>query len=237
MIRFAHHSQALLAAGLLLAATGAAAQSPAPPARCRLLPPQAQPALLGGRIGYGRFQLRGSEVDYRTAPAGGAAANEPLAGLTLGLVVRARLAGPLAFETELGYVRKGGRLTGSGLTGNTAFTVDYLQIPALLHLSLLQAGRLSLAAEAGYAANLAMSGPAINYQALAPGTDIRQHGVVLAPALGAEVAWQQANRRYFLHARYTRDQSYFLRRTFDGQNYELYHQGITMTIGALVGFD
>ena len=239
MTRFSLFQWGPFVLGLLLA-TSAAAQSPAPaaaPARSRLLPAQAYPALLGARIGYGSFRLSGTEVDFQTDPAGAAAHNEPLAALTLGLVVRARLAGPLAFQTELDYVRKGGQLTSPAHAPNTSFAIDYLQIPALLHLALLRAGHLTLAAEAGYAANLSMGGPVIDYRAYPPGTDLTVRGLVFAPVLGAEVSWQQQNHHYLLHARYSRDQTDFYRRTFDGQTYTLRNQGFTLTAGMLLGFD
>lgn len=188
--------------------------------------------MIGFRVGYSRYQLRGSEVDFR-APMG--IMNAAVNGFTASLLVRGQLYRRLALQGEMVYVCKGGYLNSAGIGKDDSYIVDYLQIPLVLNLAVAKLHQLSLHLEAGYAASLAMSGPEINKQSYAIGNDFEDKGVVFAPVGGAEVAWNQPKRSYFLHFRYSQDPDAFYRRTFQNQQYALRHSGFSITAGALFG--
>ena len=188
--------------------------------------------MIGFRKGYSRHELRGSEVDFRT-PLG--ATSTAVDGFTVGLLVRGQLYRRLALQGEMVYVRKGGRLSGVNIGNDDSYIVDYLQIPVVLNLAIAKLNQLSFHLEAGYAANLAMSGPEINKQSYSTGNEFEDKGLVFAPVGGAEVVWNQPKRSYFLHFRYSQDPSGFYRRTFQNQQYALRHSGFSLTVGALFG--
>ena len=224
-----------LFAGLLAVAGAVPAQAQAPGAEAAPPPPSGSLAnvQIGLRLGYSRYTLHGSEADLRAAVPG--SAFEPGQFGCAGLVVRGRVAGPLALQGEMLYLRRGGRYTQPFFGDAEPFEEHSLQVPLLLSLRLLRLGPLALRAEGGYAAHLALSGPVINEAAYPVGTRFEDKGVTFGPAVGGEIGWTVGSREYFLHGRYTWETTDFFVRTYGGQSYGLRNQGFVLTTGVLFG--
>lgn len=195
---------------------------------------QGEPAVqVGVRVGYSRYTLSGPEADLRAAVPG--SRFQPGQFGCVGLVVRGRLAGPLALQGEMLYLRRGGRYTAPFFGDTEPFEAHSLQVPLLLHLRLLGRGPVAFSIEGGYAAHLALSGPVINEAAYPTGTRFEDRGVTHGPVAGGEISLRRGSRQYFLHARYCWEQSDFFVRIFAGQSYGLRNQGFVITTGVLFG--
>ena len=223
---------------LLAALPGAFLLAGAVPARAQA--PAAQPSAaaepgvqIGVRVGYSRYTLRGAEADLRAAVPG--SAFEPGQFACAGLVVRGRLAGPLALQGEMLYLRRGGRYTMPFMGDAAPFEEHSLQVPLLLSLRLLRLGSLALRAEGGYAVHLALSGPVIDEEAYPKGTGFDDKGVTYGPAAGAELNLRRGGQQYFLHFRYCWEQNDFFARNYANQSYGLRNQGFIITTGVLFG--
>lgn len=188
---------------------------------------------IGVRVGYSRYTLSGAEADLRAAVPG--STFEPGQFGCVGLVVRGHLAGPLALQGEMLYLRRGGRYTAAFLGDTSPFEGHSLQVPLLLNLRLLRFGAYALHVEGGYAAHLALSGPFINEAAYPPGTRFEDKGVTYGPAVGGEVNLRRGSQQYFLHFRYAWEQNNFFVRSAGGQSYGLRNQGLVVTTGILLG--
>ena len=189
---------------------------------------------IGVRVGYSRYSLSGAEADLRAAVPG--SSFEPGQFGCAGLVVRGRLAGPLALQGEMLYLRRGGRYTVPFFGDSEPFEEHSLQVPLLLNLRLLHFGAVALHVEGGYAVHLALSGPFINQAAYPPGTRFEDKGVTYGPAAGGELNLRRGSQQYFLHFRYCWEQNdFFVRSSSTGQAYGLRNQGFIITTGVLFG--
>ena len=224
---------ALLAlTGWLLMAVAPAQAQPAtgPPDASAGTAPTVQ---IGVRLGYSRYTLSGPEADLRAAVPG--SSFEPGQFGCAGLVVRGHVAGPLALQGEMLYLRRGGRYTQPFFGDSEPFEEHSLQLPLLLSLRLLRCGPLALRVEGGYAAHLTLSGPIINQAAYPTGTRFEDKGLTSGPAVGGEINWSVGSRQYFLHGRYTWENTDFFVRSYGGQSYGLRNQGFVITTGVLFG--
>ena len=133
------------------------------------------------------------------------------------------------------YLRRGGRYTQPFFGDSEPFEEHSLQVPLLLSLQLLRLGPVALRAEGGYAAHLALSGPVINQAAYPAGTRFEDKGVTFGPAVGGELNYSFGSIQYFLHGRYTWENTAFFVRSYNGQSYALRNQGFIITVGVLFG--
>ncbi|WP_245744813.1 PorT family protein [Hymenobacter actinosclerus] len=155
--------------------------------------------------------------------------------MTLGLVARQQLYKALWLQQELNYVRKGGQLTGAGFYDEDPIVINYVQVPVLLHVQLPIAGALAVYAQGGGVLNLGLNSRRINPQYYAGGNKYGTNPLILAPAVGAGLAWQQPQRSYYLNFRYSADSRDFFERSYGGKDYTLRNKGITLTAGVLFG--
>lgn len=194
----------------------------------------------GGQAGYSRHTLSGSDVDFhmdRSSYYGPALhpKNHPSQGLTVGVVARQQLYKVLWLQEELNYVRKGGQLTDAGFYDDAPIIINYVQLPLLLHLQVPETGQFALHVQAGAVANAALNERKMDSRYYAPGNTYTNNSLILAPAIGGGLSWQQERYNYFLNFRYSADPKDFFQRRYAGTDYTLRHKGILLTAGVLIG--
>lgn len=203
---------------------------------------------VGFRAGYSKYRMTGSEADLHTTPyrvqySQGSVVysdeNRPVQWFTVGAVLRKQLYKPLAFQTELTYLREGGVFKnspgGGFLIDKGSYTVDCLQIPALLNLTLLAAGPLALHLEGGIALNVIVSGVDLDQAHLHPSNKFNDPNTILAPIYGAELTLKRQKVTYLLNLRYSNDLADFYQREYIGTHYNLRSAGFSINTGILFG--
>lgn len=189
---------------------------------------------LGVRAGYSTYTLEGKEVELLTQPQGNSLQRSQW--FTLGGVLRQRVYKPLAVQAEVSYVREGGDFKRAGFPGKTVYTIDCLHIPLLLDVQVpLTPTNLSLHLQGGAALVLVMRGVELDTPSFAPQNSFDNQTSFFAAAGGAEMAWQQGRRSYFLNLRYTQDLTDYYRREYYGTHYYARSNGFQLTAGLLMG--
>ena len=192
--------------------------------------------------------MTGSEADFRTTPyrvqySQGSTLlqdeNAPLPWFTVGAMLRQRLAGPLAVQAELNYVRGGGQFNnaagGSGFVlDNGSYAIDCIQVPALLNLKVITLSNVSLHLEGGAAANIITNGVKLDQAHLHPSNHFANPSALLTTVLGAELDWHHSERWYLLGLRFTQDHADFYQREYNGTQYNLRSSGLFITAGMLL---